>query len=63
MNIIKIVLFAIALIAILEGAFTMLFPKTTMKLFKSIKKEETVKKAGKYEFIAGLILLIICFNL
>lgn len=63
MNVIKIVLFAIALIAILEGVFAMTFPKTIMKLFKSIKKEETVKKAGKHELFAGLILLIICFNL
>lgn len=63
MNVIKIIIFSIALIAILKGIFAMTFPKTIMKLFKSIKKEETIKRAGKYEFIAGIILLIICFNL
>lgn len=63
MNIIKIILFVIAMIALLEGVFAMLFPKTIMKVFKTIKKEETVKKAGKYEFLAGIALLILCFNL
>ncbi|HOW36960.1 MAG TPA: hypothetical protein PLK34_01810 [Candidatus Pacearchaeota archaeon] len=63
MDVIKIILFAIASIALLEGVFAMFFPKTIMKVFKAIKKEETVKKAGKYEFIAGIVLLIVCFNL
>ncbi len=58
--VLNIVLMTLGIVALIESIIVLLFPKVMIKICKNLK---ALKKAGWWEFVIALILILVGMNI